>query len=248
MGFSVVNRGNFSILECDQWRALGIRHGFLGREADFASTAALNSQSERFCKNFPASALCLLEQVHGAGIIDLRTAAAPKLLEQIANNPGRAITLGKADAIILPNNRELTGVAFGIRSADCAPILIYAEGALALMHAGWRGLAAGVIKNTLEALGPLNNVSVLIGPCAGPAHYEVGPEVITALGQGAVFRKGQPGKFLLDLAASAEYLVHQICPSAQCLQSAVCTINSAGYHSHRRDGVYAGRNLSFIAI
>ena len=67
-----------------------------------------------------------------------------------------------------------------VLSADCLPVALGCEGAVAMVHAGWRGLAAGVLEEGVAALRELGGrgaIEAVIGPCAGGCCYEVGPEV-----------------------------------------------------------------------
>lgn len=107
------------------------------------------------------------------------------------------------------------GVACAVLVADCLPVL-FADGggrAVAAAHAGWRGLAAGVLERTLErmmplAAGPRDAMLAWLGPCIGPRVYEVGRDVRAAFlaadaGAGACFQRLGAGRFLADLPALA---------------------------------------------
>jgi YfiH family protein len=117
--------------------------------------------------------------------------------------------LGEADACIATRS----GVAVGVVTADCVPVLVAAEGrAVAAVHAGWRGLACGVIPRALDALmraAPGAALTAAIGPAIGPCCYEVDAPVIDALrarfgraAEGAL-AAGRPGHAQLDLVALA---------------------------------------------
>ncbi len=71
------------------------------------------------------------------------------------------------------------GIVVGVLTADCLPILLATEEgcAGAVIHAGWRGLAAGVIEDTAVQLGPGDQLHAYLGPAIGPGAFEVGPEV-----------------------------------------------------------------------
>ncbi|MCZ2087956.1 MAG: peptidoglycan editing factor PgeF, partial [Burkholderiales bacterium] len=108
---------------------------------------------------------------------------------------------------------EAPGVACTVLVADCLPILLTDNGGsrVAALHAGWRGLAAGVIERTLEhwrALetnaGDASSLMAWLGPCIGPQAFEVGPEVRAAfmavdVRADASFRPLEGGKYLADL-------------------------------------------------
>ena len=98
-----------------------------------------------------------------------------------------------------------------VKAADCLPVLLADEGGTVVgaAHAGWRGLAAGVIEATVDAMRvPGGGLLAWLGPAIGPAHYEVGEEVRAAFlardpAAAAAFRANRPGHWLLDLYAVA---------------------------------------------
>ncbi len=100
-----------------------------------------------------------LHQVHGATVIE---ATAPGLL-------------GDADGIVTTSR----GLPLVVATADCLPIVIEGEGSIGVAHAGWRGLAMGIIPAVLSAMADLGDrpLRAAIGPGIGPCCYEVGPEV-----------------------------------------------------------------------
>jgi YfiH family protein len=113
----------------------------------------------------PAAALCTLHQVHGREVI---TVNSPNLLER---RP-------KADGMVT----AAAGLALGILTADCAPVLFadLHRAVIGACHAGWRGALAGVTDATVEAMERLgahrDAIVAAIGPAIGPTSYEVGPE------------------------------------------------------------------------
>jgi YfiH family protein len=126
-------------------------------------------------------------------------------------------------------------------TADCLPIAIARSNgdrpALALVHAGWRGLLGGVVENAVAAVG--GRAVAIVGPGIGPCCYEVGDEVATP------FVKRYGGSVLrgrcLDLPAAAEAALHSAgCASVERLD--ICTSCHADlFFSHRRDGERTGR-------
>ena len=121
-----------------------------------------------------------LDQVHGADVVRLR----PDWHDD--NAP-------KADAAV-STDPEL---AVAILVADCLPVLFTAPGGVAGAHAGWRGLAAGVLENTVAELCSATgceprDVQAWLGACIGPQAFEVGAEVVAAFGREALPRD-QPG-------------------------------------------------------
>ena len=127
-----------------------------------------------------------LRQVHGKRVVDLD------------RNPA-----GEGDAAL---TRE-TGKVCAVQMADCMPVLFADEEGttVAAAHAGWRGLAGGVLEATVDAMGvPRGRLMAWLGPAIGPRVYEVGEDVRSALSNYSdVFLPTRPGRWLLDLYAVA---------------------------------------------
>lgn len=132
-----------------------------------------------------------LRQVHGADLIDVERAGEGAGLE--------------ADGSVT----SVTGAVLAVQTADCAPVVLIGDGAIAAVHAGWRGIVAGIIPGAIERLigsgrGPLRAV---LGPCIEASAYEFGSDdletVVAAAGEQArsVTSTGAPA---LDLAAAVE--------------------------------------------
>jgi polyphenol oxidase len=123
------------------------------------------------------------------------------------------------------------GVAPIVLVADCLPVALIAPEAVAVVHAGWRGLAGGVLEAGVRAVGE-GPVTAAIGPGIGPCCYEVGPDVHAALGtSGPTADLKAVARAHLDAAGVAE--VHDC---------ALCTSCDPGrFFSHRRDGGLTGR-------
>jgi YfiH family protein len=108
-----------------------------------------------------------------------------------------------------------------------------------VVHAGWRGLAAGILTRALAAFPEPGTVRAAIGPAVGPCHYEVGEDVALAVAAGsevgAVTRR-RDGRIRLDLAATARAALRAA--GVRRIEVAdVCTACEAGrFFSHRRDG------------
>jgi YfiH family protein len=103
------------------------------------------------------------------------------------------------------------GVVCAILTADCLPVLFATDAGdrVGAAHAGWRGLASGVIESTFEALGaPAESVIAWLGPAISQRHFEVGPEVREEflgddVGAGAAFALNDRGRYMADLYALA---------------------------------------------
>ncbi|ANN77065.1 peptidoglycan editing factor PgeF [Bordetella flabilis] len=171
-----------------------------------------------------------LRQVHGDRVVD----ADGPLEDEPAADAAVTMTPGRPLAIM---------------AADCLPVLIVdADGrALGAAHAGWRGLAAGVLENTVAALRRKCADGAAwhawIGPGIGPAMFEVGQDVLDAFaGDGpqaqALFhaRPGQAGKWLADLPGLAALRLRRA-GVAVVHRSGLCTVSDPGrFFSYRRDG------------
>ena len=169
--------------------------------------------------------LALVRQVHGSEVIRLTVRADP-------DRP-----LPEADG----HATALRGLALTVLTADCLPVALAADGAVAMLHAGWRGLAGGVIEEGVHALREVGGggpISAAIGPGAGPCCYEVGEEV------SEVF--GQPGP-TLDLKAIARSQLDQAGVAA-IHDVGMCTICSPPdlFYSHRRDRGLTGRQAGIV--
>jgi hypothetical protein len=132
---------------------------------------------------------------------------------------------------------SVAGIGAMVLTADCLPIALGGDGAVAMVHAGWRGLAAGVLEEgvlALRELGGEGNIAAIVGPGAGPCCYEVGEEVHAAFG--GAHRSGRH----IDLKALARDRlraagVHDV------RDVAACTICDGRFFSYRREQERAGR-------
>lgn len=132
------------------------------------------------------------------------------------------------------------GVAPLVLTADCLPIAIAAPGAVAMVHAGWRGLEAGVIAEGVRAvreLGGTGRLEAAIGPAAGVCCYEVGEDVhrrFRSFGEGVRSRAKLDLKSIAraQLGAAGVGRIHDV---------GLCTMCCGDFFSHRRDGGVTGR-------
>ncbi|MGN6519840.1 MAG: peptidoglycan editing factor PgeF [Dokdonella sp.] len=159
-----------------------------GRSGDSAQAVAANRASLLPLLGLPSAPLWL-RQVHGIDVLDADAGERDR----------------DADASVT----RTAGTVLAILTADCLPVLFCsADGdAVAAAHAGWRGLAAGVLEATLGRFGGAR-VHAWIGPAIGARAYEVGAEVRDAFvaadaGAAAWFAPTRPGHWLCDLAALA---------------------------------------------
>ena len=153
-----------------------------------------------------------MRQVHGGSVLRV-------------DGPGLA---GEADALVT----EHPDLPLAVRTADCVPVVIHSEAAVAVVHAGWRGLAAGVLTNALAELTENGGrpIRAAVGPSIGPCCYEVGAEVIAALGVPASTTGwGTPS---VDLWAAAERQLADV----DVWRADLCTHCEEPFHSYRATG------------
>ena len=170
--------------------------------------------------------LSRIRQVHGAYVRRVERPEDPQ--EPLIEADGQAIASSEIAAMVL--------------TADCLPVAVAGGGAVAMLHAGWRGLAAGILEEGVQAvreLGGGERMEAAIGPGAGPCCYEVGEEVHAHFVYGdGIARRGAN----LDLKAIAR---------AQLERSGVAAVHDVGvcticgdpslFFSHRRDRGLTGR-------
>lgn len=178
---------------------------------------------------------CELTQVHGAVVV----AAGPH------------VDPPEADACV---SRNADWVCV-VRTADCLPVLFAADdgSVVAAAHAGWRGLAAGVLEATVAAMACTpSRLVAWIGPAIAQPAFEVGPEVREAFvaahaGADRFFAPNARGRWQADLNGLARQRladagVHRVCGGAWCTHA-----DPARFYSYRRDGS-TGRHYSFVAL
>ena len=158
------------------------------------------------------SSWATISQVHGAAVV-------------VARRPGPQ---GDADAVLT----DVPGLPIAIGTADCVPVAIAGDRTIALAHAGWRGVAAGVVPAALRAMEAIGDVPrcASVGPHIGPCCYEVGVEVVDAIGGHGATTRG--GGLSVDLT---EAILHQLGE----LPTEVidpCTLDDGRFASYRRNG------------
>ncbi|MES2899187.1 MAG: peptidoglycan editing factor PgeF [Pseudomonadota bacterium] len=188
-----------------------------------------------------------ISQVHGVVVVDAAQVGADK-------------PVLTADASIA----SAPGVVCTVMTADCLPVLFAdLEGkVVGAAHAGWRGLAAGILGETVTAMrkAGAGELTAWLGPAIGPQQFEVGPDVLdgflASAGSGAdetalraAFRDypGRPGKYLADIYALARVFlqgqgVTRVSGGSYCTAS-----DAARFYSYRRDHV-TGRQASLVWI
>ncbi len=214
-----------------------------GHVGDLPAAVAENRRRLRIAAQLPAEP-GWLAQVHGVGVVDLDAAEALSAVH--SSEPVAPVS---ADAAFT----RRPGVVCAILTADCLPLVLTSDsgGIVAAAHAGWRGLAAGVIEATVRTMGVAGSrLLAWLGPAIGPAHFEVGAEVREALvaddaGAAAAFRANARGRFMADLPRLARRRLERL-GVERVFGGDECTFSGADrYFSHRRDGT-TGRQATLI--
>lgn len=170
-------------------------------------------------------------QVHGAVVH--RTTDGASLPDPATAGDGQAITT--------------RGVAGVVLTADCLPVVVAGAGGVAVLHAGWRGLADGILEDGVRALrelGVTGRLEAVIGPGAGGCCYEVGSDVRAAFAADGVLAR--TGSAPIDLKAIAARRLHAAGVAAVA-DAGLCTMCATGddgerlFFSHRADGGTTGR-------
>lgn len=216
------------------WTSLALApwpHGFTGvAHGDLRPGAAGAEEVRRsLLRALGGARLVTVCQVHGATVLD-------------AARAGPAV---EADALVSTDPELLLAV----RVADCVPVLLAAPGGVAAVHAGWRGTAQDIVRLALAELrartgAPPEAVRAAIGPAIGGECYEVGVEVVEAVGRVAPGADWLgPGRHVDLRRANAAILAAE---GVTVEIVGPCTRCDAGLWSHRGDGPAAGRQAGLI--
>jgi polyphenol oxidase len=174
-----------------------------------------------------------LRQVHGTDVAEgplLASGDEPAADAAVARGPGQVLA---------------------ILTADCLPVLFASADGLTIgaAHAGWRGLAAGVLENTVQAMAA-EGIRAWLGPAIGGGSYEVGEEVRDAfvshdVGAAEAFQPTRPGHWLCDLYALARRRLSAV-GVTDITGGGFDTLTDDRLYSYRRDGAQSGRFASLI--
>jgi len=187
-----------------------------------------------------ADDLVVAGQVHGTTIAEVGRG------ERGRGARGRADVVARTDGLL---TRE-AGVPLFVSYADCVPVLLVAGRpvrALSLVHAGWRGMVAGIVAQAARALGGSGAPSAaVIGPSIGPCCFAVSPDV------GERFEEAFPGTWRdgrVDLwQAARRQLEDAGYPAADIITSGLCTCHDQEFFSHRRERGVTGRQAAIAWI
>lgn len=231
-----------TMITLDGWASIpGLVHGFFSCASPGRAAEARDWSIELAAHGIPPLTLVLPRQVHGT---------------RICATTGLAPSRPEADGLLTTTK----GVAVGVTTADCVPVLLIAPAArLAVaVHAGWRGIVAGIVPKAVRTAAehadiPPSEIRVGIGPAIASCCYEVGPEVRAAFEKEYGWNFSAPAftapapRSHLDLRL---FVRHQLeaegLPAAAIQALGTCTACDHAYASYRRDGPRAGRQLSFV--
>jgi len=203
---------------------LGLRCG------DEPGNALKNRQ--RLCRALGMPPFSLARQVHGTRVVVAERGREGAGFE----DPSTAI--GDADAIVT----SVRGVPVAVLAADCVPVALAHSptGRLAVAHAGWRGVAGGVLQAALGYFDKPSEVLAAVGPAVGPDHYEVGEEVAGAVSgaseQGAITTR-KDSRIHLNLPATVTRILRELGVRDIEWDEACTACEADRFFSHRRDGV-----------
>jgi YfiH family protein len=263
--FKLTKKGPITFLQSEEFSQIPvILHGFCTRiggvsggpfaslnvsprEGDPPEQVRENWQRLASAFEIPCEQFFVVNQVHGEQVLVIEDAHSCRSLEN-----------RRFDAIVT----DRPGVAIGIKTADCAPVLLFdrRNRAIAAVHAGWRGTALGIAAKAVGVMKQRyasrpKDLSAVIGPSIGPCCYEVdGPvfEALAGLGdKGRVLRPGKrEGRWMFDLPLANRFqLEEEGMDPKRISASGLCTCCRPDlFFSHRRDGAKTGRHLNFILL
>ncbi len=226
-----------------------------GQKSDYQESIKLEQFSDychTFCTEYSFDSLTLLQQTHGVNGYQItyeQTGASPlHLFEQ----PGDFLTTDKKNT------------ALAVATADCLPIIFYDSdnNAIALAHAGWRGSTQNIVEHVLQKMIAVyntqhENLKLFFGPNAGPCCYKVEENFRDNLAhfrleeeELALIMPRSNEQYYFDNAQLNIHLLKQLGIKEQQISSLYnhCTIHNKEYHSYRRDGGKAGRQLTIVCL
>lgn len=199
--------------------------------------------SDRYRSVTGGADVVFTRQVHGAAVLEVPLASGASERSSGATTE----ELHPADALISTPG----GPAIAVITADCAPVAVWTDdGVIGVAHAGWRGLVAGVVEATVEAIRDLSarpqSIKAALGPCIGPCCYEFGEDELALVSNvygGSVRSLTTGGTLALDMRggvsaalerSGAAFIRHLGGPDDP--NRAACTSCGSGWFSWRRNG------------
>jgi len=214
---------------------------FDARDTDPAENVERNRALFHEAFGVPAGRLVTVSQVHGKEILAIEGPLPEKPVE--------------ADAIVTNE----TGVAIGMLTADCQPILLFdpVNRAIGAVHAGWKGTALGIVVETGELMWKKygtnpEDLIVSLGPCIGPCCYKVGwnvlEEYMSRHREADCFSQKDGLRMDINNANSIQLALIGVKNENISNDSRCTSCNSDLFFSHRKDNGRTGRQLSFIML
>lgn len=195
------------------------------------------------------------KQVHGVSIADANT-----VTQATESQHSAADHEIEADGLFC----QQSGQVITVRTADCLPVLFGGMGrspVVCAVHAGWRGLTAGILRQTVDLLigleVNLSSVRVAIGPAISSGNFEVGPEVLEAFKSSTlgltsdellhVASKGRADRWHIDSQTAAALSLCNLGVAPENIEVLrVCTFKTTGLNSYRREGKGVSSNWTWI--
>ena len=192
---------------------------------------AVRENRRRLIGALGISAFACPHQVHSTNVVRV----GPESAGRGFADPAQAIPATDGLVTTAP------GVSIAVLAADCVPIALVepAARAIAVVHAGWRGVAAGMVQAALGAFVNPAGVEAVVGPAVGPDHYEVGEEVASAVSagsEGGAITRREGSRLLLDLPGTVAQTLRNLGVN-QVEHVEECTACQPDrFFSYRRDG------------
>ncbi|HNT30240.1 MAG TPA: peptidoglycan editing factor PgeF [bacterium] len=217
----------------------GVLHGVTGRQWGNMQYP-VQQQALAIALGVSPDAFVACEQVHGSAVA-------------VVSRADCGTCIADTDGLI---SRE-TGVILTVKTADCIPVFLHdaQKEVVGVLHAGWRSLAAGIVRNGIKAMQQafgclITDIQVYIGPHIRPCCFTVSPDVAEQFVMYPAVLNKSSNTITVDLAATAAAQV-----SASGMQSSQITVCSCctacdadNFFSYRRDHDQAGRMLSYIGL
>jgi YfiH family protein len=206
------------------------------------ASSAVGTNRTRVAEGLQIAPFATAEQVHGANAVRVGAKRAGAGFDGLDSRILGADTLYTASV----------GLPLAVLTADCLPIVMASpgQGIVAAVHAGWRGLAGGILSRAAGLFEEPADVRVAIGPAIGPCHYEVKEDVALAVAAASVAgavtdRRG--GRLYLDLPATARSHLRAL-GIRRVEDTGLCTAcERSRFFAHRRDHGTTGRQVG-IAV
>ncbi len=212
----------------------GIVHGFMTKASD--SIISDRAERERFIRSLGATDIIIMDQEHGSVVHVVQKGERPVA----------------GDGLVLVEK----GVVGVIKTADCLPVILYSIGSpvAAVVHAGWRGTAKGIVSEALRVMIAMgvarDRIGALIGPGIGPCCYEVREDVLSVFKKAGFSESifvGRGASTFLDLKRANREVIERE-GVREIYDTGLCTACLPDiFHSARRDK-HSGRQANFVLL